>query len=829
MQKIKQTLENLFNKHRIIFWYDDNTEMQEVYDQLDFNRIEKITLRNNEFQVKHRVIREEPGKKFLIYSSESKPINEENWLLDLNLAYHEFSADRASMILQDLGLPLERKTFIRDHIDFFRSKIRSDQFKAIITGDDDNQVLAFKMIAILVNSDPELEKVLYELFSEVDQEKKEKYQDIEKYGFSSTFWKMIKKQYNYASENPTLKDFLIHLFQNRFLFHLNHQMWILNREASIFVNHWMDSAKYQSVFESLSNKIAKQVDLNKTLDDYNFQDLLDCDVYQLIEQRIISELKSLIVTEKIGYQEAMEVVNRRRTSFWYYQYSHIYSALKYALELINLIQTVTFSIDSLKDGIYKYREIYYQFDFAYRKYLYHSNHAEHIDILKDLTEKIENIYSNSYLSKVNELWQKHIDACTDWNISGIPSQKDFFNTFIKPYVKAEKKVFVIISDGLRYETAVELNDLLIQENMYQSELSILLGQLPSYTQLGMAALLPHRKLSYNNESAYVFIDDNNSSGIPNRTKILQKNYSQAVAIQAEDLLKMNRDQGREFVKQWSIFYIYHNGIDATGDNAKSESEVFEATEKEFEIIKKVIRQIINFNGTNIIITSDHGYIYQNRALDESDFCKVEKLGKVFFSNRRCIVGKELYESKGVKKFTAKQLGIDDDTEFLLAKSINRIKVQGGGSRYVHGGSSLQEVVLPLIQFNKRRKSDISKVDVDIIKSHSKITTNQISISLIQTQPIEEKVLTRELKIGFYAKDGEPLSDEAKMIFNSESPDARNREQKHRFVFKSNAREYNNQNIYLRLLERIEGTNQYRTYKEDVYTLLISFASEFDDF
>ena len=97
------------------------------------------------------------------------------------------------------------------------------------------------------------------------------------------------------------------------------------------------------------------------------------------------------------------------------------------------------------------------------------------------------------------------------------------------------------------------------------------------------------------------------------------------------------------------------------------------------------------------------------------------------------------------------------------------------------------------------------------------------------QPIEEKVLPRELKIGFYTKDGEPLSDEAKMIFNSESPDARNREQKHRFVFKSNAKEYNNQNIYLRLLEKIEGTNQYRIYKEDVYTLLISFASEFDDF
>jgi hypothetical protein len=67
---------------------------------------------------------------------------------------------------------LERKTFIRDYIDFFRNKERSDQFKSIITEGDDDYTLALKMIAVLVNSDSELEKILYVLFSEVDQERK---------------------------------------------------------------------------------------------------------------------------------------------------------------------------------------------------------------------------------------------------------------------------------------------------------------------------------------------------------------------------------------------------------------------------------------------------------------------------------------------------------------------------------------------------------------------------------------------------------------------------------------------------------------------------------
>jgi len=720
------------------------------------------------------------------------------------------------------------KSFVEKHLDFFKSKKRTDLLQQLLEKEDGLSQIALKMLAVLTGTEPDIEKILYELFAELEQGRNEKYQSMVKLKLAPFFWDLIQKKFNYRSEHPTLKDFLVQLLKNHFYIQLNSSRKILNKEAAVFVNHWMDSARYHSCFDSLSIEIGKELDVDKELESLDMDMLLLVDTYKTIDNKIISGLIEGIERGTLNYLSVQEIVRKRETKHWFDYYSNLYRALYYASQLKYLNQSLRLTIDTLEEGFRNYLEKFYQFDYAYRKYIYHASHAEHLDILKTLSEMVENIYVNSYLLKIGNRWQQLVDQCEKWGIVGYPSQKEFYQHFIKPYLKADKKIFVIISDGLRYEAAVELTGQLLQEDGYQAGLKALVGQLPSYTKLGMAALLPNSKLSYNDCSANVFVDDLNSSGIEDRTKILQKYHAESVAIQAEDFLKMKREEGRQFTKQYKIIYIYHNGIDAGGDNAKSESQIFDVVEKEFEIIKRLIRQVINFNGTNVLITADHGFIYQHSLLEESDFYKIEKSGKIFYSNRRCVIGKNLSEDSGVKKFTGSKLGIQDNVDVLLAKSINRFRIQGSGFRYVHGGATLPEIVIPVIQFSRKRRSDVRRVEVDIIKSQSRITTNRLPVAFLQSEPIGEKILPRELKIGIYSQTGELLSDEAKLIFSSESEDARGREQRHNFLLKSSASRYNNQNVFLRMMEKIEDTNQYKLYKEDVYFLNISFSSEFDE-
>lgn len=325
----------------------------------------------------------------------------------------------------------------------------------------------------------------------------------------------------------------------------------------------------------------------------------------------------------------------------------------------------------------------------------------------------------------------------EWKIDSVIGQKEFFRNWVEPYLKRDNRIFVIISDAFRYESAVELREMILQKNMYTAELQAVLGSLPSYTQLGMASLLPHKNLTFNEKSDIVFVDGQSTQGTPNRTKILQKYTPESIAIVAEDFLKMKaKTEGREFIKPYNIIYIYSNHIDKTGD---------------------------------------------------------------------------------------------DETEVLIPISINRLRIQGAGSRFVHGGASLQEIVIPVLEINKSHNSDLEYVDIDIISGSTNITSNTFGVSFYQKQAIADKIFPRHLRAAFYTTSGKLISDSASFIFNSNDKDAAAREQRKTFLFISDASKYNGQEVILKLEEPIVDTLQFKTYKSFTYRMLIAFSSEFDNF
>ncbi|MBU1820790.1 MAG: PglZ domain-containing protein, partial [Bacteroidetes bacterium] len=247
-------------------------------------------------------------------------------------------------------------------------------------------------------------------------------------------------------------------------------------------------------------------------------------------------------------------------------------------------------------------------------------------------------------------------------------------------------------------------------------------------------------------------------------------------------------------------------------------------------LMEVVKRIANMNGTNILVTSDHGFIYQHQPLDESDFADIKVEGEVWKENRRYIIGKNLSTNTATRHYKAADLNLNGDFDVLIPKSINRHRVKGAGSRFVHGGASLQEVVIPLIRVARRRQNTTRQVDVDIIQQTNKITTNLVSVSFLQTELATANLLPRTLRAAFYAQDGEQLSDLFSFNFDREEGSERQREVKHPFQLSSKASgKYKNQTVKLILEEPVEGSTKWRQYKEYFYTLNISFSSDFDNF
>ncbi|MCG8613004.1 MAG: BREX-1 system phosphatase PglZ type A, partial [Pseudomonadales bacterium] len=358
-----------------------------------------------------------------------------------------------------------------------------------------------------------------------------------------------------------------------------------------------------------------------------------------------------------------------------------------------------------------------------------------------------------------------------------------------------------------------------------------LSALPSYTQLGMAALLPNKSLAMaDNDTGTVLVDGQSSQGMANRTKILQAALNgRGQAVKSDDFMQLNREDSRELLKGNDVVYIYHNRIDHTGDKMHSEGQAFEAAEQTLHDLIRLIKKLTAANATNLLITADHGFIYQNRELDESDFLGDAVTGTdIRYRDRRFVLGKGLAPSPAFHHFSAEQLGLDGDMEALFPKSINRLRLKGSGSRFVHGGACLQEVVIPVLKVNKKRQSDITAVEVDILRGASSvITSGQLAVTLYQSEPVTEKVQPRHLRAGIYTQDGELISDSQELAFDLTSENPRERELQVRFVLSRKADEANGQEVVLRLDEQHAGTSHYKEYKSLRYLMRRSFTSDFD--
>lgn len=827
--RIAQALTRLFERHRIVFWYDAKHELHDEYEALSLPDVIKLEIENNEYGLKYRILREEPKQKFLLYHDGPQPEYEENWLLDVLLAYGEFRTDQVAIWLSELELGPEFADLVQAHEQFFQAIKRKDALRKYLKPDDTRGMIRQKMLAVCSGSEPRMDSVMEHLLQELADGKDEKIKLISRCELDGFLWEQLTRHYGYQSSEPGIRDFTIELFKSCYAMGTDGALK-LTGDALVFFKRWKDSRQFESGFEKLSEECADVLGIEQDLAKRDFRELIELDYFELIDKKVISDLVQGVASRTVSSGDVALWIRQRRQGHWYQKFNHHYNAIDYAAQFISTLSEVDLRMDGLLDGIQKYSRIWFRLDQLYRKFIYHMGISGQA-VRSTLEEPIENLYSNNFLLKVNDRFQAYVDSAAIWDASPLPLQKSFFKHWVQPYLRKNTKVCVIISDALRYEIGEELVSLIRQEDRYGAEIDSVLSMLPSYTQLGMAALLPNEEMAITRkDSATVLVDGRSSQGIANRSKILENAVSQrTIACKADELMAMGGDECRNLFREHDVVYIYHNRIDATGDKRESEERVFEAVEETLQDLIRLIKKLAAANASNMLLTSDHGFIYQNHTLDESDFSGIEPDGaEIVFRDRRFVIGTRLKDMPGLRKFIANQVGLAGELEIQIPKSINRLRLKGSGSRYVHGGASLQEVVLPVLSINKKRRSDVTSVEVDILRgASSAITSGQLAVVLYQTGPVTEKIQPRLLRAGIYTEAGDLISDVHELTFDLTSENPRKRELRLRFVLAREADKVNEQEVVLRLEEKHAGTSHYKEYKSLRYMMRRTFTSDFD--
>jgi uncharacterized protein (TIGR02687 family) len=833
--RISQALTKLFERHRVVFWYDSKQELRSDFETVSIPHVEKLEIANNEYGLKHRILREAPEQKFLLYKEGPQPEDLDNWLLDVQLAHGEFRTDQVAIWLSELELGLEFAEIAQAHAEFFQAIKRKEALKKLLKPDDTAGQLRLKMLAVCAGSEPRMDSVVETLLQQLAEERDDGIRLIERCGLDSFLWEQLTRFYGYEASEPSLRDFVIELFKSCYAMTVVGERTDgevkLTGDALVFLKRWKDSRQFEQGFETLSAECAEVLGIEQDLGKRDFRDLVELDYFRLIDQKIISDLVRAVVGRTVTSGDVALWVRQRRQGHWYGEFRHLYEAIEFAARFVQMLGEARLTMDSLSDGVQRYSRSWFQLDQLYRKFTYHVRMSGQASLMGELSEQVENLYSNNYLLKLGDGFQVHVDAVTRWEAYPVVQQKAFFEYWVRPYLRKDKRICVIISDAMRYEIGDELLGLIRQEDRYSAELEPALSTLPSYTQLGMAALLPNKSLAIaDNDTGTVLVDGQSSQGTVNRTKILQAALDgRGQAVKAEDFMQLNREDSRELLKGNDVLYIYHNRIDHTGDKMHSEGQAFEAAEQTLDDLIRLIKKLTAANANNLLITADHGFIYQNRELDESDFLGDAVSGDdIRYRDRRFVLGKGLSASPAFHHFSSEQLGLDGEMEVQIPKSINRLRLKGSGSRFVHGGASLQEVVIPVLKVNKKRQSDVSAVEVDILRGASSvITSGQLAVTLYQSGPVTEKVQPRHLRAGIYTQSGELISDSHELSFDLTSENPRERELQVRFVLSREADEANGQEVFLRLEEQHAGTSHYKEYKSLRYLMRRSFTSDFD--
>lgn len=805
-RQIHDTLNRMYKEEgaRIVFWNDPDKEFQTILPALNLDGVNIVQLNElGALEVKIRVEREDPTGRYLLYSPSEEPDYEDDWLLDVRLYSRSFRADRASIILNELGLKnLHLRQHLADRRKFFDNKERLQKFKSLVEPNDTASDLDRKMIATVVKAEqPEwfnIIRTLYHAYTDNGDEIDLKtepaaWEQIEKFDLEKPFWEMATTTFGYSEVTPTLKNLLLRLFVTDYV----HQLKVAppsalvhlilptqgRSNAVVCLGQWRDSSSKGSSYDRLSEEVADLIHVEDYLRGLEIAELLDVMTFHVVERGIASRLRERVhqTADVINPDEVRSIATRRQAGHWASLMVNgspavprralhaVYDALVAAADFFALR-------NQHRDGfvfpdataLYRaYEDELFRFDQLYRHFCEAADHAEAQgwNILKPLRELIEDCYANWYVPTLALSWGKFLDPqgtaqlLNKWQLEQIPNQQEFFNRQVRSRLEEaeNRKAYVIISDAFRYEAAQELTQELNGTYRFEATLASQLGVLPSYTALGMASLLPHQSLSFK-PNGDVLVDEKPTSSTEQRGAVLEA--VEGMVCKADELVAMKKEQGREFVAGKRVVYIYHNVVDAIGDAAATEGKTFQGVRKAIEELAALVTYVVNnLNGNHVLITADHGFLFTESPPGQPDKTKLDQKPEgTVRAKKRYVIGRKLpdndYVWHGKTSVTACAEG---EMEYWIPKAGNRFHFTGG-ARFIHGGAMLQEIVVPVITIKHRKdkstreETKVKSVTVHVLGASHRVTTNRHRFELIQAEPVSERVKSITLKVAIYEGD-----------------------------------------------------------------------------
>lgn len=841
---IQDQLNTEFSKEetRIIFWFDDKGEYEDEVSELQLDNVKLHILDGtNWFYSKWLLNESDTENKYLVYAPFPKPSDAENPLADMYYYSVPYYTDRVSQMSQEVGIDNRFKEHLAQYSNFWKNKNRIEKFKELGIDHFNVETIDIGLIAVLTDvKTPNFEEITRQLLLN-DSEAYMK--ALEDNGLLEKFWELCEKYFGYQSENPNVDDLAACMLLTYASVALKDTLpavlksYVLKKknDVVVFIRNLMDNVLYQNAFDVLSEKVDKTLrvvsrirdelkkDAGKAKDQSaQLLDIANCDAFRELDNILIDwaldQLNDEILDAQIDGMNLAQIAEQRTAKSCHFGnvYKNEYQAIKYAYQMMKSVSVLEVTSD-IKAMVADYQKQTYLVDSYYRWFYSAYDRIEDAERFSKVRERIENMYSFTYLQKVTPKWNQELtdNLMAD---TGLKRQEDFYRNYLKAY-EGKNRVIVIISDAFRYECAKELMEQLELDEKCTPKLDCMISSLPSVTSVGMASLLPHNELQVD-DKLNVTVDGQNCCDLASRDKILKAQNENNVALAFDEVASANKEKIRELLQKKNIVYIYHNQVDARGDKPASENEVFTACSEAIKEIHKLIKKLTGYiSAPKFFITADHGFLYKRDKLQEFDKVSYDR-EICAYSNKRFLLTTQKVNGPGMK---SRLMAYMNNLYVTTPMGADIFKVAGGGQNYVHGGSSLQEMLIPVIEMTMNTRAvAYNYVDVILTSVNRKVTNLITYFDFIQTEKVTDTMKARSLVAYFTTEDGEKISFDVPIVANSRDDAPEKRTFHEKFTLKSREYKYGDK-YYLVLADANDEKNILQQYE---FMIDIAFVNDF---
>lgn len=774
----------------VLFLFDGAREYEEELFAEEISDFKIIKVQDNFFRVKYEVEFRGEGEKILLYHTfdEPKKNDYKNYpLTDLLLAGSVLAVDELAEILDSFSIPVQ----VRSDLNLLKKWIKPKKninrlLPALSQKPFDLQTLQTYVLSIVLdekktgNATYNLIRI-FEILNEGQTTWEKKQKQILDSGLGDALKDHFQNVLHLEAEDisyAALQNVFQQLKYNIITSYISEpkpndpysQLKIKNEIAKIkiinFVKDWQDDKNKSKNFDEIFLHLGSRIDEQKIYETYGSAQEYGLKTKNTIALELYDALTKVLVepSEIIEKYAAVHNLSEEYTGHEH-QIDFLLNTARF-FELRNRFSDFIFN--RVEDYIERYGREIYKIDQYYRDaFTAYQSSAEEMDIeYQKVFDKMNAAYDD-FLIALNNPWVKSLDEIGfDYKQINAKKQFDFYKDFVAPI--STKKV-VIISDAFRYELAMELMQELKTESENEIKCEAILASVPSYTNLGMSNLLPNNGIDAITTTDSI---DYTINGIKtlhgNREAILKNADSASAVIDYSVISKFNAEEGRNFFKDKQTVYIYHNWMDSIGDKKASEYYTFESVAQCITQLKMLMRKIYNsFNIRNILVTADHGFLFNYKDISIATIQKFPDVKSRLKEHTRFCITEDTSKPEDCYSFPlAATTNISADANIVLPKAINRFRKQGNfGKQFVHGGASLQEVMVPVLQFYRNRNNQAVAVNFTRIDSVSTVSTSMFKLKFVQAEPVGTDYKQRTIVIKILDTDNQLISNEAEVTLD----------------------------------------------------------------